>query len=234
MQVTEQGPASRAEQLTHTRPAVERWLIWSGSIPLPAFLLLHISRELALSFSSDVSEVVRPVPGVAGVLSSVALVWLPLALHAGLGVWLLLRQAGQRPSGNAPSHARADTGWLPRRVSQVTSLLALAFLLYHAREYPLSVALGESDPSDVGFILLARLSATSYGVPLRSFVYLLGLAATVTHASLGMHRGLLLEGYLRREASRRTSERVCAGAGALLFGLGAAAVIRVASGVLLH
>jgi cytochrome c biogenesis protein CcdA len=82
--------------------------------------------------------------------------------------------------------------------------------------------------------LVARLSATSWGVPLRGGAYLLGLAATVAHAGLAVHRALLREGFLRDARWRRRSAQLCAASAALLFTLGAAAVIRVASGTLLN
>lgn len=227
MQVTEQSPASTTELVAHRRPAVERWLSWSGVIPLPVFLLLHISRELVLSRATDVTDLLRPAPSGVAIATLVLLVWIPLAVHAGLGLWLVLSGAGASVAGpDVPAPAR--------RVSRLTSLLALAFLAYHAREYPLATLLGEADARDAGLRLAARLSGTSYGVPLRGAAYLLGLAATVAHAGLGVHRALLREGRLTSGAARRVSARACAAAAALLFGLGAATVIRVATGALLH
>ena len=43
------------QQVAHARPAVERWLVLSGLVPLPAFLALHLARELSLAFATDVS-----------------------------------------------------------------------------------------------------------------------------------------------------------------------------------
>jgi len=71
-------------------------------------------------------------------------------------------------------------------------------------------------------------------VPLSGGLYLLGLLATASHAGLGVHRGLLVEGRLRTAEKRRLSARACALGSAVLFCAGAAAVIRVASGVLLR
>jgi succinate dehydrogenase / fumarate reductase, cytochrome b subunit len=227
--VTEEGAASKTPQLAHERPAVERWLSWSGLVPLPAFLFLHLTRELRLAFASDVSDVLRPAPSTLGQLTSWLLVWLPLLVHGALGVFFLL--SGRRLS---PLSATADVPVLPRLVSRVSAALALVFVAYHARTYSVSVWLGEADARDAGFRLLAELSSTRSGVPLLGGVYLLGLLATVTHASLGVHRALLAQGLLPTAARRRASARACAGFGALLFIVGAAAVIRVATGVLLR
>jgi hypothetical protein len=82
--------------------------------------------------------------------------------------------------------------------------------------------------------LIAQLSSASGGVPLRGGAYLLGLLATSVHAGVGLHRGLLREGVIRHPRRRRLSARLCAAFGVLTFALGAAVVIRVASGALLR
>lgn len=228
MQVTEDGAASKTEQLAHARPAVERWLSWSGLVPLPAFLLLHLLHELRMAFADDVSEVLRPAPGALALATSWLLVWLPLLVHAGLALFFLL--SGRRL---APL-AQGDIPALPRLVSRVTAVLTLLFVVYHARTYTFSVWLGEADPRDAGFRLLAELSSTKLGVPVLSGVYLLGLLATVAHTGISLHRALAREGLLESTARRRTSARACAAFGVFLFAAGAAAVIRVASGVLLR
>ena|GEM_PF-5831514 len=227
--MTEEGAASNPTQLAHERPAVERWLSWSGLVPLPAFLFLHLARELQLAFRDDVSDVLRPEPTTLGQLTSWLLVWLPLLVHGALGVFLLL--SGRQLS---PLSAGADVPALPRLVSRVSGALALIFVAYHARAYSVSVWLGEADARDAGFRLLGELSSTRFGVPLLGGAYLLGLAATVTHAGLGVHRALVAQGLLTTGARRQASARACAVFGALLFAVGAAAVIRVASGVLLR
>jgi succinate dehydrogenase/fumarate reductase cytochrome b subunit len=215
--------------VAHSRPAVERWFSLSGLVPLPVFLTLHLSRELALAFASDVSDLIRPAPGIGSILTGALLVWAPLLLHAALGVRLLVSGRGlSRPE------AGDDVPELALRVSRWTSVLALVFIAYHAREYPMAVWLAEADARDAGLRLVGRLSSTSLGVPLRAGAYLLGLAASVAHAGLAVHRALLREGWLSSVARRRASARLCAATSVLLFGLGAAAVIRVASGVLLH
>ena len=229
MQVTEEGAASKATQLAHERPAVERWLSWSGLVPLPAFLVLHLAHELQLAFRDDVSDVLRPEPSTLGQLTSWLLVWLPLLIHGALGAFFLL--SGRRLS---PISVGTNVPPLPRLVSRISGALALIFVAYHAREYSVSVWLGEADARDAGFRLLAELSSTWFGVPLLGGAYLLGLLATVTHASVGVHRALVAQGLLTTGARRQASARACAGFGALLFIVGAAAVIRVATGVLLR
>jgi hypothetical protein len=123
---------------------------------------------------------------------------------------------------------------LALRVSRLTSVVALLFIAYHAREYPLASWLGEADARDAGLRLVGRLSSTSFGVPVRGAAYLLALAGTLAHAGLAVHRALLREGWLDSATRRRRSARYSAVVSALLFALGAAAIIRVASGVLLQ
>jgi succinate dehydrogenase/fumarate reductase cytochrome b subunit len=229
MQVSEKGAASKNTQVAHERPAVERWLSWSGLVPLPAFLFLHLARELRLAFQDDVSDLLRPAPSTFSQVTTWLLVWLPLLIHGTLGVFFLL--SGRRIS---PPATDADVPALPRLVSRISGALALLFVAYHARSYSISVWLDEADARDAGFRLLAELSSARYGAPLLGGAYLLGLLATVTHAGLAVHRALVAEGLLTTSARRQASARACAGMGVLLFVVGAAAVIRVATGVLLR
>jgi succinate dehydrogenase/fumarate reductase cytochrome b subunit len=227
MQVTEPSAAAKTEGVAHARPSVERWLCWSGLLPLPAFLVLHLGRELSLSTATDVAELVRSAPSVFGVVSSVLLVWLPLTVHASLGVWSLTS-----PRSNLPLEREVQPP--ARLVSRCCAVVALLFVLFHARHYPLAVLLGEADARDAGFRLVTELSGTRWGVPLRGAGYVLGLAATVAHASLGVHRALLRLGTLDGEGRRRASARLCTVVAALLFCVGVGAVIRVANGVVLR
>jgi len=224
---TETSAGSTAEQLAHARPAVERWLTWSGLIPLPVFLVLHLARELSLAFATDVAAVLRPPPSLVATVTGWLLVWAPLAAHVGLAAWLTL-SARQRwsPAG--------DVAATPRLLSRLTAVLSLIFLAYHARAYALPVWLGTADARDAGFRLLSELSSTRFGAPLAAAAYLFGLLATITHAALGVHRGLLAEGFLSQPARRRASARACAAGGVACFCVGAAAVIRVASGLILR
>jgi hypothetical protein len=228
MQVTERSAAAKTQGVAHARPSVEHWLRWSGLVPLPAFLALHLGRELALAGAGDVSDVLRRAPTAFGILTAALLVWLPLAVHVVLGAWLLgsRQSARQSLASDVPTSARV--------ASRACSVVALLFIAYHARQYPLAVLLDEADASDAGFRLIGELSGTSWGVPLRGGAYLLGLAATVAHSGLAIHRALLARGLLGDLAKRQASARLCTLAATLLFFVGAAAVIRVASGALLR
>lgn len=227
MQGRESNAPSNAEQVAHRRTAVERGLVWTGLVPLPIFLALHVVHELGLAFASDVAEVARRAPGVLTLISSALLVWLPLSLHAGLGAWVVA-------SGRKLTAPLDDVPPLARALSRGSALAALAFLAHHAATFPLATLRGHAAPEDAGFRLIALLSSTTGGVPLAGSLYLLGLLATCTHAGLAVHRGLLSEGLLATAERRRRSARLCATFAVLSFALGAAAVIRVATGVLLR
>lgn len=227
MQVTEPSAAAKTEGVAHARPSVERWLCWSGLLPLPAFLVLHLGRELSLSTATDVAELVRSAPSIFSVVTSALLVWLPLTVHAALGVWCL---TSERATVALEREVLAPA----RLVSRLCSVVALLFVLFHARHYPLAALLGEADARDAGFRLVAELAGTRWGVPLRGAAYLLGLAATVAHAGLGVHRALLRLNILDGEGRRQASARLCTVVAMLLFCIGVAAVIRVASGALLR
>lgn len=209
------------------RPAVERWLRWSGLVPLPAFLLVHLGSELARAFPADVRDVLRHGPSLLTALACALLVWAPLLLHSALAGWLLAKgRLLTLPSEVMPR--------LPQVVSRWSALAAAVFVLYHAQRYTFPVWLGDADARDAGFRLLAELSSTRFGVPLSGAAYLLGLLATTAHAGIGVHRALLAEGYLQSAERRRLSARACTAFAVVGFCTGAAAVIRVASGVLLR
>lgn len=224
--IPEETSASRIEDLTRAGPAVEHWLRWSGLVPLPAFLVLHLGVELYRAFPADLRDVQRTAPGVVVTVASLLLVWVPLGLHLALGAWLL--------ASNRSLPAATPTERVPGLLSRWSALPAALFVLWHGHTYLLAVWLGDADTRDAGFRLVAELSSTRFGVPLSGAGYLLGLAAVCTHAALGVHRALLAQGYLASAARRRFSARACTGFGLLCFGAGAAAVIRVASGVLLR
>ncbi|HVY30548.1 MAG TPA: hypothetical protein VHB79_28510 [Polyangiaceae bacterium] len=224
---TDEQSASNTEAVAQGRPAVERWLRWSGLVPLPAFLLVHLGSELVHAFPVDVSDVVRRAPTLFTTLACVLLVGAPLLLHVALAAWLLAKGR----TLTLPSEVMAR---MPQLLSRGSALVAGAFVLYHARSYPFAVWLGEADARDAGFRLVAELSSSHLGVPLSGGAYLLGLLATSTHAGIGVHRALLAEGYLQKAERRRLSARACTAFAVASFCVGAAAVIRVASGVLLR
>jgi hypothetical protein len=219
---TEGRAASSSEGVAHVRSAVERWRTWTGLVPLPVFLVLHLAHELSRAFATDVTELLRPAPSTFAQVTSVLLVWVPLGLHVALSI-------------RAPSPPRAvDVPKPARLLSRVSGWLSLPFLVYHGRGYALAVWQEEAAAEDAGFRLLAELSSATAGVPLAAGLYLLGLLVTTSHAGLGVHRGLLTLGLLETQRKRRLSARACAASAALSFVLGATAVIRVASGTLLR
>ena len=228
MQMTGDSSAANTEQLAQARPLVERWLVWSGLAPLPLFLLLHLTLELRRAFANDVSDVVRAERGLLLTLASILLVWLPLSVHLVLGARRLL--SGRETANIAEPDVPAST----RTLSRISAVVAGVFVLYHARNYTLAVWLHEADARDAGFRLIAEVSSTRFGAPIAGGAYLFGLLATATHTGLAIHRALLTQGFLRTPAQRSASARACAAFAALVFVSGAAAVIRVASGVLLR
>jgi succinate dehydrogenase/fumarate reductase cytochrome b subunit len=226
--VIDERSKSTTEPVAQARPFVERCLSWSGLAPLPAFLILHLASEFRQAFAEDVGEVVREPRGIPRAALVAILVWAPLALHLVLGGGKLVFGW----PGAAHAEAKPRDAW--RSVSKACAALSAVFVLYHLRRYPFAVWLGEADPRDAGFRILAELSSTRFGVPLGGAIYLLGLAATSAHLGIAGHRALEGEGLLHGPAERKLSARAWALLGSALFGVGAALVIRVASGVLLR
>lgn len=223
---TEDRAGSAPGQVAHAPPVVERWLVWSGLVPLPAFLILHLGWQLRLSFATDVNELVRPAPAPLVTLAVTGLVWLPLAAHLLLGAWVALR-------GPWLSRPAADVERPAIVMGRTTALLSLVFVAFHAKHYALDVWLGDADGRDAGLRAIEELASTRWGVPLMGAFYLLGLAATCAHAGLGAHRGFLRLGRLTGAAKRKRSARICAAIAAACFCAGSLAVIRIGSGALL-
>jgi len=216
------------EPLAQARPFVERCLSWSGLVPLPALLVVHLATELGYAFADDVSEVVREPPSLLRLCVTVLFVWTPLTVHLVLGAWTLA--FGRRAAAPGGANPVRGWGWLSKACAAVSGV----FVLYHLRSYPLAAWLGEADPRDAGFRLIAELSSTRFGWPLGGGAYLIGLAATATHLGMAGHRALESEGLLHNLERRKASARACAAFGSAVFVVGAMVVIRVASGVLLR
>jgi succinate dehydrogenase/fumarate reductase cytochrome b subunit len=151
----------------------------------------------------------------------VALVYAPLALHAGLGAWLVVtrRALPGRP------YSRSMSGAL-----RLSGVVALAFIAFHA--WALRVRGAGADAEEYYSRLSESLSQTAWwssastewrGVPFVALFYLVGVAATVFHFAVG------LWGFGASWRGARAGW-ACAALGAALLLLGANTVIAFATG----
>ncbi|HLK40683.1 MAG TPA: hypothetical protein VKU41_28215 [Polyangiaceae bacterium] len=158
-------------------PLVSRLVSWSGVLPLTAFLLVHAATNARVLWGdaalARTATALGHVPGIALVVW--ILVGVPLAFHAGAGLWLVAtRRALATPSPYPPA-VRTALRW--------TGVGTAAFLALHVPELSSSA---RDDGGQAATILAAALSATSSGVPWRGLVYLAGVACVSFHASAGL------------------------------------------------
>lgn len=204
-------------------PVLQQVLAWTGAVPLAGFVLVHVlAQGSALWGPNAYARLVVRATSPWSLLLDVLLFYVPLLLHAALGV----RQA---LSGVGSSASPADL------VQRLSAVVLLVFLLLHVWQFPARVWLGELDPVDYYPALCASLSSTAWGgVPLVAIGYLVGVAAAAVHGAGGVYRAALRSG-LVSAARQRLWLRCCGVVGAAVFVLGALIVIDLATGsVLIH
>lgn len=197
----------------------------SGVLPLGAFLLEHLWTNAAAlwgqrRFDAAV-ERIHALPGL--ILLEVFGIFLPLAFHAGYGLWLS-RHA--RPNLGVYPFAR-NWGYLLQRVSGV---VLLAFLGFHLWEFRIQKWLFGLDSRSFYPVLAAGLSSTWWGIPWRALLYLVGLLAACAHFGNGLFGFACTWGLV---VSRRAQARLSvatAALGAATFVLGAVTVVHFATG----
>jgi succinate dehydrogenase / fumarate reductase cytochrome b subunit len=161
----------------------------TGVVPLGAFVVVHAAINARAvhgdqAFTTAV-HMVQSLPGLA-VLEWV-LVFAPLLVHGGIGLWLTF-------SGRGPRSPRAR-GALPgpsplspsmRLAMRASGVLAVAFLAMHLPELRLHAASAHADPAVLATVLDADLSSTQHGVPWRALAYLVGASGVTFHFAVGL------------------------------------------------
>lgn len=195
-------------------------------VPVGAFLVIHLwtySSALGGRHAFDQS-VGLASHGPYRWLIDAVLVWLPLSFHAVYGMVLTFQA---RPNVKSYAYAR-NWGYLLQRL---TGVVVLAFIGFHAYQFPIQVALGHLEPDEFFVELCSSLSSTVWGgVPLVAVGYLVGIAATCYHFANGLTNFCFSWGVT---TSRQASRRVAGVSGLLaivLFALGASSVIYFATG----
>lgn len=195
----------------------------SGVVPLGFFLLAHTWANVAAlrgqhAYVGMVESLVH-VPLL--VVLEVLLVFVPLAYHAGYGLWLMRAGIGTTlPYGRRLA--------VTDRVAAVT---ALAFILWHVFELRVRAWRGGLAPEAFYATLVWHLSSTWHGFPVRAVIYLFGVTATVFHFACGAWSYGVTSGLL---ASKRQKRRAAWGAialGTMLFLASTATVISLATGL---
>lgn len=204
-------------------PVWQRVFTWTGAVPLAGFVLVHVlAQGSALWGPHAYARAVVRESSPWSVLLDVVLIYVPLLLHAALGLY---RAASAGGFGARP----ADVA------QRISAAVLLVFALLHIWQFPVRVWLGEISPVDYYPELCASLSSTAWGgVPLVAIGYLVGVAAAAVHGAGGVYRAALSSG-LVSAARQRLLLRCCGAVGVAVFVLGALIVIDLATGsVLIH
>ena len=198
----------------------------SGVVPLGIFLAAHLWTN-AHALSSDASFTAAQartasVPGL--VVLELLFVFAPLALHAAYGTWLTVTQRALP----GPSVYPRGVGTMMR----VTGVIALAFIAYHVVELRLRMTTEGMRASELHTAVAARLSSTTWTVPLRAMFYMVGLAAVAFHFAAGLWGYCVSRGWPHLASARaRVSAAIGFGAiGLALFVVGADVVTLFATG----
>jgi succinate dehydrogenase / fumarate reductase cytochrome b subunit len=202
---------------------LQRIFSLSGVLPLGLFLTAHLGVCGAALFGRDVfvGTVTRVDQAPLLHVLEVLFIYLPLAVHGGLGAWMVVtRQAlPSRPYSRALGRALRASG-----------IVALAFIAWHA--WALRVRGSGSGAAEYYSRLAETLSSTWWtasaspewrGVPFVALAYLVGVAATVFHFAVG------LWGFGVSWRGARAG-LACAALGTVLVLLGANTVVCFATG----
>jgi succinate dehydrogenase/fumarate reductase cytochrome b subunit len=220
------------------------WLrvqLWVGLLPLAGYLVVHLIRQASALWGQRAHAVWGAAEPTSSRLAvSIVLVYLPLLVHAGLGLRRLASSeqvvALGRSEGSAHAARQAGLGRPVRRaLQQLSAAVLLVFLLVHLWQFSVPSWTGALVASDYYPELCATLSSTRWGgIPWAAIGYLLGVAAAALHGAHGIYHGLLGLGFIR-PGRERVWARCCGALGLSLFGLGALIVIDLATGsVLIH
>jgi succinate dehydrogenase / fumarate reductase cytochrome b subunit len=207
---------------------IPRWLArafsLSGVVPLGAFLVVHlVANARALAGERALGDVARRFERIPALgLVEVLLVFAPLALHAGLGLGLVVTRT---PLGPRPPYPRA----LAIAV-RVTGVLTLAFLAMHLPELRFRTPGLRPEGTLLSTLLAADLSSMRGGVPLRAVAYLLGTACVCFHFAAGLWGYFTARPGGDAAPARRRAAWLAAAVGATMWILFANVVVFHASG----
>jgi succinate dehydrogenase / fumarate reductase cytochrome b subunit len=207
---------------------LRRWHAKIGLFPVGVFLFEHVVLNAkALRGQEAFERTTRWDDGIPTWQAiEILFVLLPLAVHAGLGVYLLTGTRAKEPSPYAPS-------W--RVLNHAAAWVAVAFIAYHVwairvPRWNHAVTVGSLHTMLVAHLSSASGSASGVSMPWVGIFYLVGTAATILHFVVGGW------GYLVRYRNVTTSagtRRAAVGLGALgvaLFAIASTTVISLASG----
>jgi succinate dehydrogenase / fumarate reductase cytochrome b subunit len=179
---------------------VRRVFSLSGVFPLGAFLVVHIlANASALRGEGAFDATVRALHGVPlRALVETLVVFAPLVLHAGIGVWLTVTRRPMAQPSPYPSGVRV--------AMRATGVLVLAFLAMHLPEIRFRGGPGGPTGPTILTVLAEDLSSTWRGVPWRGVLYLAGTGCVAFHFAAGLWGFVVGSWHDGGEPSRRARQ----------------------------
>ena len=196
----------------------------TGVVPIGAFLFLHLWMTASIGGSRAIYD--RQVGflhggPVLGVLE-VVLILLPLGYHALYGIVRSLQ-----PRDPVLTYDN-DLMVVLQRVS---GAVVLVFVVLHVWEFRVQTWTTGLPVSSYSSKLVEHLSSTQVGVPWIALGYLVGTAASLFHLVNGMTSFCNTWGFATNAASLHRLRLLFRGLGIIFFGLSAALVVQLATGL---
>ncbi len=196
----------------------------SGVVPVGVFMLVQLwMHAKALAGPHAYHDTLVVLSRLPGIVVWQALILACLAYHALYGV--VLAATARYNIGRYPYSG--NWGYTLRRI---TGLLALAFIALHGALVWIPAQLGWLPVADLYPTMVARMSATSAGVPWLSLAYLVGIGACAFHFAAGLWTFGVRWGLTASRRARAWSGALMAVVGLAVFGLGANTVLYLATG----
>jgi len=197
----------------------------TGIVPLGAFTIFHLWKNATALHGREaftaMAEEINAMPYLF--FFEVAFIFLPLLLHAILGILIILdARYNVKPY---PS----TRNWM-FTFQRVSGVLAFGFILYHLITLRLPKFRGELQSSGFYDALCSDLSSTLMSVPVTALVYIVGIAAVAFHLSNGLWGFLCSWGITPTRRSQRISAGFTGVLGILVFVLGANTTLYFATG----
>ena len=218
-------PGSDREASAPDAHIVRRVFSLCGLVPLGAFLLTHLAINASALWGGwafvRAGRAARDLPALP--LVEWLFVFAPLALHAGLGTWLIAHRRPLDPPAPYPRGLRI--------AMRATAVVALLFIVAHLSELRFRTPGIHLEPGALATVLDADLSATSHGVPWGGLAYLVGTACVTFHFACGAWGAFAMSRAGRESAPRRRKAAwVALGAGLAMWVLFADIVVLRSTG----
>lgn len=187
---------------THDRLARLQGVL--GVFPLAAYLVFHLWEQWpALDSREAWVDRVRTTMSPPW---EIALVLVPLGLHAGLGAWRFLTRTRRDATLTADARGLA-------RLQALTGAIALAFIAFHVAQVWQPMSGPHAQARDAYAVLWHAL-----GRPADLVIYLVGISCVCFHLAHGLTRLAASWGLVRDPVALRRARLAAGAAGFLLWG----------------